>query len=68
MAKVHKIVHLQGESPDGWDAAANNAVEEASKTLRGIKRVEAKKFDIKVKDGKIAAYRVLVEVVFELER
>ncbi|NLH95622.1 MAG: dodecin domain-containing protein, partial [Synergistaceae bacterium] len=34
---VYKIIELVGTSPDSWEAAAKNAVETASKTLKDLR-------------------------------
>ncbi|MFW9991566.1 MAG: dodecin family protein [Candidatus Odinarchaeota archaeon] len=65
---VWKIIELVGESPDSWSAAIKNAVTDASKTIRGIKRCSAEEFDVKIENDKIVAYRVRCKIVFEIER
>lgn len=66
---VVKIIQLVGESPTGWDEAANNVIREASATLRGITRIGVKEFDIRMKeDGSVDVYRVRAEVSFRIER
>ena len=65
---VVKIIDLVGESPDGWDAAMRNVVTEAQKTLRGITRIGAKEFDVRLKDNEVDVYRVRAEVSFRIER
>ncbi len=65
---VIKIIELIGESPKGWDAAMKEVVAEAQKTLRGITRIGAKEFDVRLRDDKIEVYRVRAEVSFRLER
>ena len=65
---VVKIIELIGESPNGWEDAMKEVVAEAQKTLRGITRIGAKEFDVRLKDDKIEVYRVRAEVSFRLER
>jgi hypothetical protein len=65
---VVKIIELVGESPEGWDEAAQNLVSEAKATLRGITRIGIKEFDIRMKDNEIEVYRVRAEVSFRIER
>jgi flavin-binding protein dodecin len=43
-------------------------VAEAQKTLRGITRIGAKEFDVRLRGDKIDVYRVRAEVSFRLER
>ncbi|MHA1449317.1 MAG: dodecin family protein [Candidatus Hodarchaeales archaeon] len=65
---VHKVIEIVGESAENWSAAINNAVTEASKTIRGIKRCWPEEFDVKVEDDKIVKYRVRCKIVFEIEK
>ena len=65
---VVKVIELIGESPDGWEAAMKEVVAEAQKTLRGITRIGAKEFDVRLRDDRIEVYRVRAEVSFRLER
>ena len=62
---VYKIIRLVGSSPNSWEEAANNAVEKASKTLRDLRIAEIQKLDLKIEDGKVAAYRALVNLSFK---
>jgi flavin-binding protein dodecin len=39
MAKIVKVIELMSESPKSWEEAAQNAVSEASKTLRNIRSI-----------------------------
>lgn len=65
---VVKIIELVGESPTSWEEAAQNVVNEAKATLRGITRIGIKEFDIRMKDNDIEVYRVRAEVSFRIER
>ena len=64
---IVKIVELIGSSPDGWKEAVENAVKEASKTVRHIKGVHVKRCTAKVEDNKIVEYRANVKVTFIVE-
>ncbi|MEM2099140.1 MAG: dodecin family protein [Candidatus Bathyarchaeia archaeon] len=65
---VVKIIELIGSSPDGWVGAANNALQEAAKTVRNIKSIRVKRCTAKVKDNKIVEYRAVVKIAFIVER
>ncbi len=65
---VYKIIDLVGTSEKNFADAANNAVIEASKTVRKIRRAEATKFDVKVVDDKVTLYRAEMNISFEIER
>lgn len=64
---IYKIVDVVGTSPKSWEEAAKNAVEAASKTLRDLRVAEITKFDLKIENGKIAAYRARVSLSFKYE-
>lgn len=64
---VYKIVDVIGTSPTSWEEAARSAVETASKTLRDLRVAEIVKFDLKIENGKIAAYRARVSLSFKYE-
>ncbi len=64
---TYKIIELVGTSEASWEDAAKNAVEEASKTLRELRIAEITKLDMKIENGKVAAYRARVNVSFKYE-
>ena len=64
---VHKTVEIMAESDKGWSEAAQKVVEEASKTVKGIKSIWVKDQTASVKDGKIKSYRVNCAVTFEVK-
>ena len=64
---VYKIVDLVGSSPISWEEAAQNAVETAAKSLRDLRIAEIIKLDMKVENGKVAAYRARVKLSFKYE-
>jgi flavin-binding protein dodecin len=68
MARVVKVIELMSQSPKSWDAAAQAAVVEASKTLRNIRSIYIKEFTAEVENGKITNYRINAKVTFDLER
>ncbi|MHC1585518.1 MAG: dodecin family protein [Candidatus Syntropharchaeia archaeon] len=65
---VYKLIDIVGTSPNSWEEAIQNAIEEASKTVRGIGRVIVKGMDVKVEDDKIKEYRVECNISFKVER
>ena len=62
---VYKVIRLVGSSPNSWEEAAKNAVETAGKSLRDLRIAEIQKLDLKVEDGKVSAYRALVNLSFK---
>ena len=64
---VHKTIEIMAESDIGWSDAAQKVVEEASKTVDGIKSIWVKDQTASVKDGKIDSYRVNCKVTFKVK-
>ena len=65
---VIKTIDLVGVSPDSWRDAAQQALDEASKTIRGIEEMDILETGAKVADGKISEYHTHVRIRFRLER
>ena len=64
---VYRVTEVIGASPDSWEAAAQNAVQTAAKTIRDLRVAEATRFDITIQDGRIADYRVRLDISFKYE-
>ena len=65
---IVKVVEMIGESPHSWEDAVHEVIAEAQKTLRGITRVAATDFDVRMKDDRIDVFRVRAEISFRLEK
>jgi dodecin len=65
---VYKIIELVGTSRSSWEDAARNAVETASGTLKDLRIAEISQLDLKIENGKVAAYRARVKISFKYER
>jgi len=64
---VLKVLELLASSSKSWEDAAQNAVNEASKSLRGIQSVNIQNMSAVVNANKIIEYRVNCKVSFEVE-
>lgn len=64
---TYKIIELVGTSTKGTDAAIQNAVARASKTLKNLDWFEVTETRGHLKDGKIAHFQVTIRVGFRLE-
>jgi dodecin len=64
---VYRVTEVIGVSPDSWEAAARTAVETAAQTVRDLRVAEATRFDVTIQDGKIASYRVRLDISFKYE-
>lgn len=61
---VIKVVELIGISTKNFEDAISTAVARASKSLKNITGVDVMGQSAKVKDGKVAEYRVNMKVAF----
>jgi flavin-binding protein dodecin len=64
---VYKILELVGSSDKSIEAAIENAVSRASKTIREMKWFEVVQTRGHIEDGKIRHYQVALRVGFTLE-
>jgi flavin-binding protein dodecin len=64
---VYKIVEVVGVSEKSWEDAGRVAVETAAGSLRDLRVAEVTKLDMKVEDGKVAAFRTRVSLSFKYE-
>ena len=64
---VVKVIELIAESDQSWEAAAQSAVEHASRTIRNIKSVYVEDFQAKVEDNKVALFRVTAKITFVVD-
>jgi flavin-binding protein dodecin len=65
---VIKTIDLVGVSNESWRDAANQALKEASKTIRGITRMDILETSCTVSDGEISEYLTHVRIQFRIER
>jgi dodecin len=68
MANVAKVVTIIGSSPESFAKAADAAVQEAAKTLRGITGADVISMSAVVENDRISAYRTTVNIAFGVER
>ena len=64
---TYKMIKVAGTSPESFAKAAQGAVQEAAKSLRGLGWFEVKEMRGRIQDGRIAEYQVMVEIGFKLE-
>ncbi|WP_426442092.1 dodecin [Bradyrhizobium genosp. P] len=64
---VYKILELVGSSDKSIEAAIENAVSRASKTVREMKWFEVVQTRGHIEDGKVRHYQVALRVGFTLE-
>ena len=66
LTRVAKIVEIVGTSDKSWKDAATVAVEEARKTIRGIRGIKVKDMTARIDpmSGRIVEYRTSVNLSF----
>ena len=64
MASIAKIIEVSSESTKSFDDAAKNAITQTAKTVKNIKHVYVKDFEIQVQDDGSHVYRTTCKVTF----
>ena len=64
---IHKVIEVLSESGKSWEDAADRAVKDAAKSLKGIKSIYIKNFQADVKQNKIVQYRINAKITFEVD-
>jgi flavin-binding protein dodecin len=61
---VVKVIEILAESKVSWEDAAQNAINEAAKTVGGINQINIENMKAVVKDNKIVMYRINTKISF----
>ncbi len=64
---IIKIIEIVAESEKSWENAAENALENASKTIHNITGVDVIGFKAQVENNKITKYRAHCKIAFKVE-
>ena len=64
---VYRVVDVVGVSDKSWEDAGRRAVDTAAGSLRDLRVAEVTKIDMRVKDGKVTAFRTRVALSFKYE-
>jgi flavin-binding protein dodecin len=65
---VIKTIDLVGVSTQSWRDAAQQALAEAAKTIRGIESMDILETSAKVENGAITEFQTHVRILFRIER
>ena len=68
MSYIAKVITVIGSSPDGFAEAAQVAVEEAAKTLRGITGADVVSMSCEVEGDRITTFLTTVNIAYAIER
>jgi dodecin len=64
---IQKVIEVVGTSPQSFAKAAEAAVNEAAKTVRGIRWAHVESLDMMIEENKVAQYRATVKIYFDVE-
>jgi dodecin len=64
---VYSVSEIVGTSPDSVEAAVNNAVAQANRTLRNLDWFEVKNVRGHLVDGAVADWQVTIKLGFRIE-
>lgn len=64
---ILKVLELLASSTESWEDAAQQAVNEASQTLKHIRSLYIQDQSAVVKNNKIIEYRITAKLSFEIE-
>lgn len=63
---VVKVIEVLAQSDESWEAAAQKALTEASKSVRNIQSLYIKEFQAIVENNQISKYRVNAKISFKV--
>lgn len=64
---VARVTEISSRSSKSFEDAVNQGVERANKTLRNVEGAWIKEQEVKIADGQIKEYQVIMKVTFVLE-
>ncbi|MGO9675938.1 MAG: dodecin domain-containing protein [Candidatus Sulfotelmatobacter sp.] len=65
---TQKIIEVVGTSKESFAKAAENAVAEAAKTVRGMKWARVAELEMELDGKKIVKYRTTAKIYFDVEK
>lgn len=64
---VYRVTEVVGVSTESWEAAARNAVQTASGTLRDLRVAEVVRQDLTTENGQVKQFRTRLAISFKYE-
>jgi len=65
---AQKVIDIVGVSKQSFAKAAENAIAEAAKTVRGMKWARVSELEMTLEGEKITEYRATTRIYFDIER
>jgi dodecin len=67
-AMTQKVIDVVGTSKESFAKAAENAVAEAAKTVRGMRWARVAELEMELDGKKITKYRTTTKIYFDIEK
>jgi len=64
---TQKVIEVVGTSKESFAKAAERAVKDAAKTVRGMKWAHVESLDMLLDGGKVTQYRATTKIYFDIE-
>lgn len=64
---VYRVTEVVGVSSESWEAAARNAIQTASGTLRDLRVAEVVKQDLTTENGQVKQFRTRLAISFKYQ-
>jgi dodecin len=64
---VARVTEISARSPESFEDAVNRGIERANQTLRNVEGAWIKEQEVKISDGQIREYQVIMKVTFVLD-
>ena len=64
---IHKVIEVLSQSDKSWEDAAQLAVKDAAKTVKGIKSIYISHVQGDVEKDRIVRFRVNAKITFEVK-
>ena len=65
---AQKVIEVVGTSKESFAKAAENAVAEAAKTIRGLKWARVAELEMELDGKKVARYRATTKIYFDIDK
>lgn len=64
---TQKVTEVVGTSKEGFAKAAENAINQAAKSVRGLRWFRVTELEGRIQDQKVSEYHATVKIYFDLE-
>jgi dodecin len=68
MSMIQKVIDVVGTSKQSFAKAAESAVAEAARTVRGMKWARISEFEMELDGKRVVQYRATARIYFDVEK